>query len=147
MNQPKYQLRTDNFFTIYEFISEGIKVRIPKIIQFTETNYHDVFNLAFGDIEASTGLLNDTITSNNGDSDMVLATVVSAVYAFTEKYPNAWIFATGSTKARTILYRMGISKFLTEVKADFQLFGQINASWEPFEPDTDYEAFLVKRKN
>jgi hypothetical protein len=34
---------------------------------------------------------------------MVLATVMAAVVAFTEKYPNAWIYARGSTTARTRL--------------------------------------------
>jgi hypothetical protein len=32
------------------------------------------------------------------------------LYAFTGKYPNTWIYATGSTKSRARLYRMGITK-------------------------------------
>jgi hypothetical protein len=77
---------------------------------------------------------------------MILATVVSTVYAFTDKYPDSWVFATGSTKARTRLYRMGITKYITEIKKDFQVFGLRDDEWEKFEKEVEYEAFLVKRK-
>lgn len=147
MNQPKYPLKTSVKLSTYEFLSEGPKGKIEKIIQFTSTNYYDVYNLAFGDKNEITGQIDDKVISNNGDSEMVLATVVSALYAFTDRHPNAWIYATGSTKSRTRLYRMGITKYLKEVKKDFEIFGQVGKSWEPFEKDFEYESFLVKRKN
>jgi len=34
----------------------------------------------------------------------------SAVYAFTDKEKDVWVYATGSAPARTRLYRMGITK-------------------------------------
>ncbi|GLU56937.1 DUF6934 family protein [Dyadobacter frigoris] len=68
------------------------------------------------------------------------------VYAFTDKYPDAWIYATGSTKARTRLYKMGISKFLEEVTSDFEVLGELNDDWETFKSDIEYEGFLVRRK-
>ena len=104
MNQQKYQLKADDILSTYEFLSEGPKGMIVKLIQFTQTNYHDVFNMAFGDKDSKTGQIDDKVISNNGDSEMVLATVVSALYAFTDKHPDAWIYATGSTKSRTRLY-------------------------------------------
>jgi hypothetical protein len=146
MNQPKYQLKADDILSTYAFLSEGPKGKIEKLIQFTPTNYFDVFNLAFGDKDSKTGQIDDKVISNNGDSELVLATVVSAIYAFTEKHPDSWIYATGSTKSRTRLYRMGITKYLKEVKSDFEIFGEINKTWEHFEKEVDYEAFLVKRK-
>src|SRR5690554_1018587 len=60
--------------------------------------------------------IDDKTVSNNGDSEKVLATVVATVYAFSDKYPDSWIFATGSTKARTRLYRMGITRYIDEIK-------------------------------
>ena len=105
-----------------------------------------MYNLAFGDRDEESGEIDDKSISNNGDSDMVLATVVSTVYAFTERYPDSWVFATGSTKARTRLYRRGLTKYLLEIRRDFQVFGLIDDEWEPFEKDVNYEAFLVKRK-
>ena len=131
---------------VFEFTSHGPKGQIKKLVKYSETNLKDLYNLAFGDQDDKTGEINDNTISNNSDSDMVLATVVSTVYAFTDKYPNAWVFATGSTKARTRLYRIGIAKYLLEIKHDFQVFGLKDEEWEPFEKDIVYEAFLVKRK-
>jgi hypothetical protein len=131
---------------VFEFISQGPKGQIPKLVKYSETNLKDMYNLAFGDKDSKTGNINDTVISNNGDSDMILATVVSTVYAFTDKYPDSWVFATGSTKARTRLYRMGITKYITEIKKDFQVFGLREDEWEKFEKEVEYEAFLVKRK-
>jgi hypothetical protein len=55
------------------------------LYKFSETNLKDLYNLAFGDKNLDTGDLNDLAISNNGDSEKVLATVVAAVYAFTNK--------------------------------------------------------------
>lgn len=91
MKLPKYPLASGDNLTTFEFISEGPKGRIPKLVQYSQTNLKDVFNLAFGDINESTGKINDTIISNNGDSEKVLATIVATVYAFTDRYPDACI--------------------------------------------------------
>ena len=131
---------------IFEFVSEGPKGKILKLIKFSETNLKNLFNLGFGDKDTNTSDINDLAISNNGDSEKILATVVSAVYAFTDKYPDSWIYATGSTRARTRLYRMGISKYIAEVKSDFDVYGLVNDEWEIFQQETDYDAFLVKRK-
>ena len=79
-----------------------------------------------------------------GDSEKVLATVVAAVYAFCDKFPQAWIYATGSTSARTRLYRMGINKFYDVVEADFEIFGQTQNEWERYEKGKDYQAFVIQ---
>lgn len=91
-------------------------------------------------------MIDDEIVTNNGDSVKVLATVASTVYAFTDKFPEAMIFATGTTKARTRLYRMGISNHLSTIKLDFEVFGLIDDKWLPFLKEVEFEAFLVKRK-
>lgn len=129
-----------------KFTSEGPKGQISKLIKFSETALKGFYNLAFGDKNLETGDIDDTIVSNNGDSDQVLATVVSAVYAFTELKNQAWVYATGSTKSRTRLYRIGISKYFDEVKKDFIVFGMLNGEWKEFEKEVDYTAFVVKRK-
>ena len=78
---------------------------------------------------------------------MNYATVVSAVYAFTDINPDAWVYATGSTEARTRLYRMGINKYLNEVENDFEIYGELGNNWCVFDKGTDFEGFVVKRKN
>lgn len=130
----------------YEFISEGPRGLIRKRIQFTLVNRNQVYNLAFGDKDPVTGEIDDLAVSNNSDSEKVLATVVGAVYAFCERHPEAWIYASGSTSAGTRLYKMGIPKYYNEIKDDFDIFGQISGNWEPFEKGKDYTAFLAQRK-
>ena len=111
MKLPKYPLASSDKLMTFEFTSEGQKGLIEKLVRFQETNVKNVYNLAFGDKDLTTGDIDDKVISNNGDSEKVLATVAATLYAFTDKYPNAWIYATGSTKSRTRLYRMGITKF------------------------------------
>ena len=146
MNLPRYELKAEKSLIIFEFISDGIKGQIPKIIKFDETTLKDVYNLAFGDKDTKTGEIDDTIVSNNGDSEQVLATVVAAVYAFTDKYKDVWVYATGSTSVRTRLYQIGITKYLNEIKHDFNVFGLLDGEWQKFEANVNYTAFLAKRK-
>ena len=147
MKIPKYPLASSDSLMTFEFVSEGPKGLIHKLVRYQPTNLKDIYNLAFGDKDHTTGNIDDTVISNNGDSEKVLATVVATVYAFTDKYPNVWIYATGSTKSRTRLYRMGITKFLSEVNEDYEILGELNDEWEVFKKDVEYEGFLVRRKN
>jgi hypothetical protein len=146
MKLDKYQLKAGQELLSYEFISEGPKGLIRKRIQFTLVNRDQVFNLAFGDKDTVTGYIDDLAVSNNGDSEKILATVVGAVYAFCDRYPDAWIYASGSTSARTRLYKICITKYYDEIKDDFDIYGQIGENWEPFEKGRDYIAFLAQRK-
>lgn len=146
MKLSKYSLASSDKMMTFEFVSEGDRGIIEKIVKFQPTNLKGVYNLAFGDRNIETGDIDDKVISNNGDSEKVLATVVATIYAFTDKYPESWIYATGSTKARTRLYRMGISKFLEEVVSDFEVLGELQDGWEEFKPDIEYEGFLVRRK-
>ena len=148
MNRPKYLYKTEEEFKVYSFFSEGIKGLIKKMIVFSFTGESNIYNLGFGDYNLETKTIDDEVITNNGDSLKVLATVASTVYAFTEKYPNALVFATGSNNFRTRLYRMGITNNLEEIKIDFEVFGLRvdNNLWEEFISGEDYEAFIVKRK-
>jgi hypothetical protein len=147
MKYPKYQYRSETTMTHYEFTSEGLKGLIKKIVEFTETGTENVYNLGFADYDENTKTTSDISVTNNGDSLKVLATVASTVYAFTQKNPKAWILATGSTKVRTRLYRMGITNNLAEISEDFKVFGlNNNGEWDIFVIGEDYEAFLLTKK-
>lgn len=146
MKLPRYELKAEKSLMVFEFVSEGPKGEIPKLIKYSETNLKDLYNLAFGDKNLKTGEIDDTIVSNNGDSEKALATVVSTVYAFCDKHPESWIFATGSSKSRTRLYRMGITKYIDEVEKDFDVYGLRDNEWEEFVKEIEYDAFLVKHK-
>ncbi len=148
MNRTKYFYKSEEEFKIYSFYSEGIKGVIKKMVVFSHTGEGNIYNLGFGDYNAETQTIDDETITNNGDSLKVLATVASTVYAFTEKYPDALVFATGNNSVRTRLYRMGITNNLEEIKVDFEVFGLRidNNIWEEFIAGEDYEAFIVKRK-
>ena len=146
MKLPRYELIAEKSLMVFEFTSEGAKGQIPKLIKFSETALKGFYNLAFGDKDLKTGDIDDKAISNNGDSEKVLATVVSAVFAFTDLNKDVWVYATGSTKSRTRLYRMGITKYFDEVKQDFHVFGMLDGEWHEFEKGIDYTAFVVKRK-
>ena len=63
-----------------------------------------------------------------------------------DKEVGAWVYATGSTQARTRLYRIGITKYFDEVKQDFEIYGLKDGEWEYFEKGVEYTAFVVRRK-
>lgn len=143
---PKYPLSSSNQLMTFEFESEGKLGRVLKLVTYQPTNLKGVYNLAFGDKNSESGQINDKITTDNGDRDKVLATVAATVYAFTDKYPDSWVYLTGSTKSRTRLYRIGIAKFIDELDQDFEVYGQLIDGWEKFKRDTEFEGFLVRRK-
>ena len=147
MNITRYEYQTEDELHYFEFISEGPKGIIKKIVEYSKVSVENIYNLALGDYDELNDKLNDKIVTNNGDSKKVLATVVSTLYAFTGKYPNTWIFATRSTEVRTRLYRMGITNNLEKLKEDFYVYGmKYDETFEDFIIGEDYIGFLVTRK-
>lgn len=146
MELPKYELKAGDSRMIFEFVSVGSKGNIHKLVRFTSTIYTNIYNLAFGERIPGTNEIDDQSISNNGDTEKVLSTVASAVYSFTETQTETWVYATGSTSARTRLYQMCINKYFDEIYKYFDVLGLINDNWQPFEKGKNYDAFLVKRK-
>ena len=145
MHLPIYKYKTNPSFLDFEFISEGPKGNIIKVIRFTRIG-NFVFNLAFGDLDEVTGEISDITVTNNDDSRKVLATVAATVYDFTNQYPGSLVVAKGSTLSRTRLYRMGITNYWKQISVDFDVFGLKDGNWEAFTERRDYEAFLIRRK-
>ncbi len=146
MHLPQYELKTGAQFELYEFVSEGPKGRITKLVKYSPIENNPLlYNLAFGDKNEDTGDIDDTVVSNNEDSEKVLATVVATIYAFTEKYPDHMVYATGSTLSRTRLYQRGITRYIEHVRQDFEIYGLRGKSFEAFRKGTNYDGFLVKR--
>ena len=147
MNLPQYKTNPDEDLHSFSFISEGKNGKIEKVIRYEKIT-NDVFNLGFGDKDPITGKINDKVVTNNGDTEKVLATVVSTVFTFTERNPNAYIYATGSNHVRNRLYRRRITKYLSEALDTFAIYGMLpNQEFEIFNPNTDYVGFLLHLKN
>jgi hypothetical protein len=145
MNLDRYNYSTVNNFQDFIFYSEGPKGQIKKIIRYTKIRDNPItYNLAFGD-ENSTGLISDSVTSNNKDKDMILATVANTINVFCDHYGDHFIYAEGSTPSRTRLYQIGINRLWKEIRSDFMVWGYKDGEWEDFKTNVNYEAFLVKR--
>jgi hypothetical protein len=105
MKYPKYPIVANDPLS-YEFYSEGPQGRIKKSVVYSHIE-GNLYNLGFGDWNEELKGLDDSSRSNNGDRDKVLATVAYTALDFIGQFPDAQIFAEGSTSARTRLYQMG----------------------------------------
>ena len=132
--------------SLFEFTSSGPKGDIKKIVQFEETASKYIWFLSFGNINED-GTLDDTTINDNKDRDKILYTVAKIVFDFTEKYPDRYIFFTGSSLGRIRLYRMVITLKFEELTKMFMIWG-IDKNGKPgqFEKNQEYYAFFVKRK-
>jgi hypothetical protein len=146
MHLDRYPLKAGSLLNTFMFTSEGKNGNINKVIQFQPMNIPGLFNLAFGDENILTGKFDDNVITDNGDTEKVLATVVAAIFAFSDYYPNAWIYATGSTQSRTRLYQMGINKYFDIAETDFEIMGEYFNVWEIYRKGRQYQAFAVHRK-
>lgn len=146
VNHPQYCLITEpEDLSIFYFISEGKKGLIRKVISFRKTWDPDIYNLSFGDY-CSGKIPDDSVITDNGDRDKVLATVVHAMHVYTAKYPYRWIFAQGSTPSRTRLYRMLINNRFEELSQWYDFYTVVDEAVYPFDADKAATAFLIKRK-
>jgi hypothetical protein len=145
MKIDKYNVYSGAADTVFEFNSTGPKGTVTKIVVYSSTNLKHVYNLGFGDKDEN-GDINDTVITNNGDSKKVLATVAATLFAFTDKYQEAFVFAIGNSRARTRLYRIGITNHIELIIKDFEVFGLESGEWISFKKGIEYEAFAVKRK-
>jgi hypothetical protein len=145
MHRHKYDVISTNEHRSYEFLSEGPNGTIKKVILFKEIS-PNVYNLGFGDWDEATRSMDDKARSNNHDRDKVLATVAAAVMTFIKYYPNAIVFAKGSTPARTRLYQMGIFANWQEISILLTVKGFIDGDWQPIEKCRNYDAFMASIK-
>lgn len=146
MLDNNYHIDSSPDFLDFEFTSIGPKGGITKVVRYREINVRSIYNLGFGDKEPVSGYINDLSITNNNDCQKVLATVARTLYLFTDHYPDAMIIASGSTAARTRLYRMGITNNLVAIEQDFHVLGLMDIEWEQFRKSVNYHAFSVQRK-
>jgi hypothetical protein len=162
VNYPKYETVDKSTESMqFEFISTGTK-DIKKVVQYSQTNNPDIFNLGFGDLildkygepkldERGDFIIDDEKESNNGDRNVVLATVASTAYNFSQSYPDKIISFYGNTPAKQRLYRIAICKELVQLNNDWHIYGVINHGGqkiaEPFQKNKNYELFLFALKN
>ena len=159
MQIEKYQVETTIDSLIYTFESVG-KTTIKKVVEYTKINPFyiglpsnaNVYNLAFGDWDDEINDFKDTITSNNGDMEKVLATVANTANSFWIEYPDSFIYFVGSQlkgeeALRTYLYQKKINRYFEDINNVALVFGLTEYGWESFVENKNYTAFLILQKN
>ena len=155
MEYPKYEFIENSEATIFEFDSVGRYGIIQKVVRFGITNNPQVYNLAFGNkinLKGKDFTIDDTVISDNGDRDKVIATIAEAVFVFTEINDDKYVYFSGNSVSRNRLYRMVISNNLKELSEKFLIFGIIEKGSEgksqamDFSSAIEFKGFLIKRR-
>ena len=133
--------------SVFEFISSGPFGEILKRIIFVRTDWAGVYNLALGNV-GKNGEMEDTVISDNGDRNKILATIVKAIDLYTRRYPRRWVYFIGNTKGKTRLYRMAVGLNLEELSLNFEIYARAEGAEEfvLFRKNMEINDFLVRRK-
>ncbi|MGX5858114.1 DUF6934 family protein [Dyadobacter jiangsuensis] len=145
MDRPHYEFEFSYPYEIYSFISEGRNGHVRKRVRFDLVR-SNIFNLGFGDWKEDDSDLDDLVVTDNGDMEMVLSTVIRITIHFLSTNPGITVHFTGSTAARTRLYRSILSTNYDVIIRDFIVLGLIDGKWLDYEKNVDYEAFLVQNR-
>ncbi|WP_234670292.1 DUF6934 family protein [Dyadobacter sp. CY261] len=145
MQSEFYPFQSDDDRLYFDFFSVSYDKTITKAVVFTEFSYAKrLFNLALVDV-LSDGELSDMATSgNNLDLEKVMATVSQCIRLFFEKYPDAEIQIQGNTPAKNRLYRMVITRELSNIRKYYEIYGANGPLAEPFEVGKAYKAYVLK---
>ncbi|MHA3787795.1 DUF6934 family protein [Flavobacterium hauense] len=155
MDTSKYDLSANIDFTVFEFTSTGKNGSIHKAVKYSKTLNENVYNLGFGDIIFSNEVtgeveVDDTGQSNNDDFEMIINTVVYSAYIFSSFHPEVYMLFGSVNTTKMRLYRMFLSRNLSQIYKSFILFGAIHNKQGqliniPFIASQDVEGYFVKR--
>ena len=144
MNQPAYAFESSEDSLLFRFDSVSEDRRVAKLIVYAPIpQLKSVYNLALLDLR-NDGTTDDLSVSNNQDMPHILATVAQTMLQFFGRYPGSTIAFSGSTSARTRLYRIAISQNLSLVEPILTIEGFQDGVTELFQPNRPYEAFFIR---
>lgn len=128
----------------FEFVSEGPKGKIRKVVDYSFIEELGVWNLGFGDYDPATKSIDDQVITDNDDGRKVLATVVFTLSEFFIGHPEAIVFFTGSTDRRTELYGRIIRQSIRDFSNRFLIEGvNQDGSTEVFNSVKLYFGYLI----
>ncbi len=142
----------------YLFTSIGPKGSIYKAVNMTKLElpgFSDWYNLAFGDWDDEKMEMDDQARSNNGDLRKILNTVFQISIDFLTEHPTYTLAFQGSMDTKSLqlgrnqrnkAYQQTLDKNLELLSEDYKIAGILNGAIVKYEPNTEYEGFLVKRK-
>lgn len=141
MDKPFYQFQIGADARTLSFVSTGPRT-VEKLVSYAKTTLPDFFNLALADMEDD-GSQNFHSVRNNGDLEQIMATVAQTMLLFFQYHPTAKVAFTGSTPARTRLYQIILAREIPAVAADFVISGVRDNTLELFQPNRDYDGFVI----
>ena len=130
---------------VYTFVSKGPKGVIKKFVVYQPTDSPDEYSIALLD-ETAAGFSDSTV-SDNKDMDRVLATVIETMTLFLDQNPYASLVFTGSSEARTRLYRAVVSRYVDRVSEKFDIYGVVNDDYEKFVVSRPYTSFIIRLRH
>jgi len=152
MNIESYQLEESERGTAFAFVNEGLRGSFQMGIQYQATQNPLIWNLGFGvwvDFEENgqqKRRLDDRAVLDNGNRNQVIATVIKSLFMFWEHHPDKLVFLTGSTDARTRLYRGVVNLHGLEVSDRIDFFGidKMGNLYPYHPPGSGTEAFILR---
>ncbi len=147
MEKPTYSVKVsdDGFSYFFDSISESQTIK--KAVKYLPTNGNsELYQLMFGNILPD-GEIDVFAVSNNDDMELILSTVISSVELFFDKFPDKIIGFSGSTPARTRLYRAAIAKFAQNKELAYHIFGLTDSDeLEIFDKNHSYSGYIIQKK-
>jgi hypothetical protein len=144
MDEQTYSFQEPQANYIYRFQSSSSEKEVTKLVKFTLTDTENVYNLALLDLLPD-GQTSDITETKNKDMVTVLATVMKIVIDFLDKFPTVAILFSGSDQRRQRLYRILIGREFQAIRKKFNVFGSIGNEIEFFEPNQDYDFFIITK--
>ena len=106
----------------------------------------DIYNLALLDYDLDSQKYSDLSVTDNGDMLEIFATLLNVITEFLNEYKSKKIYFEGSTPSRTRLYQIVINKIYNPHNQDLIILGLKNKEWYQFEPNINFEGFLIEKK-
>jgi hypothetical protein len=142
----KYTYFTNYNGLDYEFESIGPKGVIKKVARFSKMKAINTYNFGFGDLNETTGEIDDSISSNNADHEKIIGTLGNIIMDFLSQNINNQIYIEGTDTYRTRFYQIYLNRYFDELNENYIIFGFKDKNWSNFKKGINYEAFLGRRK-
>ncbi|MFN3378023.1 MAG: DUF6934 family protein [Runella zeae] len=133
MNYPNYLFYSNLTSTEFFFESIGSKGVINKVVAFRQTSVPSIYNLGLADYDPNTSEIDDTIITDNGDMEKILATIFQIVIYYLSTNPEHIIYFSGNTPSRTRLYRIAINHSLSEITSFLTYWGLSTLNLSPLQ--------------
>jgi hypothetical protein len=137
--------------TRYEFVSQGPRGAIEKIVEITKLSRKNAYSFGFGN-KMPGGQIDDRVESNNADISKIFATLLTIIRDFTAHRPMAELYFVGSTDQRTQVYQYLLTRYYPLLSCEFEINGIVERDGirgeDSFDVHTNekYLAFSIRKK-